>query len=120
MFVQSRISAILVPALLIAAGAPALAAPEKAPRTTSVAYNDLNLSTKKGERALMQRIRKAAARVCYTGARDPVAAREFSECQSAVMSTAKAEAQAAIAAARSGQAPSGSAGIITVRQSIAG
>ena len=123
MLLRTAVSAALASALMLAAASPAVAGAKKTMRVTQVSYDDLDLSTKKGERTLMDRVRHAATRVCYvSGARDPATMREFSDCHNAVFKAAKAEAKAVIEAARAGQAlaSGGAAGVITVRQAVSG
>lgn len=103
--------------LASAAVAVALATPAAAgQKSIDVSYADLDLSTGKGKRALKDRVRSAIVKLCYTGQRDPVAAREFNECQRAAQAKAKADMDAVLAANTSG---GGSSGVITVSRAIA-
>jgi UrcA family protein len=73
---------------LIGATAPAAAAPVA--RTTTVAYDDLNLASASGRKALDSRINRAAHNVCFNGGNDVASLVAADRCIEAAKADAKA------------------------------
>lgn len=73
---------------LVAAAAPAAAAPVA--RTTTVSYDDLNLASASGRKALDMRINRAAHNVCFNGGNDVASLVAAERCIDAAKADAKA------------------------------
>ncbi|AEG47842.1 hypothetical protein Sphch_0140 [Sphingobium chlorophenolicum L-1] len=90
---------IAVAALLGAAGTASAVEFESNGKTAEVRYNDLDLSSAKGQNVLKGRIWRAAWKVCEHGATSA----EIKKCQSVAAAHVRSSVELAIAKAQSGE-----------------
>lgn len=93
-------------ACLAMAAAPAFAQPPERVTMLKVGYSDLDLSTEAGAATLMQRVAKAAKRICATN--PAFESRNVQEARANCEATIMANAQVDVASAVSGNVEQGS------------